>query len=202
MKKIFNLLDVLISQTLACMLLAHWTWRTCRDLSSGLVFTSTERCPSLLAGVAVAFLLRTAFGRWSFFRWMARTMLAVSVVHILVPFDSLTALAIYTATFAGALDVMISTRQRRSGNIANCSDTRSTEGDRGRDSLRSHPGLRTVSRPVRDLGIASSLTAFEMGSENSVEPDRLAATTSKALALEGAVIGRPDLLGSTERHEG
>ncbi|SKC81763.1 hypothetical protein SAMN05445504_3177 [Burkholderia sp. CF099] len=179
MNKTIRMLDVLFSQALCCTLFVDWSWRLSRDLAAGLIFTSTERGPTLLVGVAVALLLRSAFGRWSFFRWMARVSLGMAVMHILIPFDWLAALAFFLATFAVMLDVVVLMGQGQSEWVARCSSTGSGENNWGGDypQLDRNFGLLKHTRRAfvsvgedeaascvgsRDLGISSPLATIEL----------------------------------------
>ncbi|MCO4876556.1 hypothetical protein VOI32_05750 [Paraburkholderia caribensis] len=196
MNKTIRMLDVLFSQALCCTLCVDWSWRLSRDLAAGLIFTSTERGPTLLVGVAVALLLRSAFGRWGFFRWVARVTLAMAVMHILIPFDWLAALAVFLATFAVLLDVVVLMGQGQSEWVARCGSTGSGENNWG----GAYPQLD------RNLGVLKhTRRAFvKVGEEEAprgVGSRDLGISSPPAtveLLVEDATVNRANSLGSIE----
>ncbi|WP_156132287.1 hypothetical protein [Paraburkholderia terrae] len=215
MNKTIRMLDVLFSQALCCTLFVDWTWRLSRDLAAGLIFTSTERGPTLLVGVAVALLLRSAFGRWGFFRWMARVTLGMAVMHILIPFDWLAALAVFLTTFAVMLDVVVLMGQGQSEWVARCSSTGSGENNWGGDYPQFDRNLgvlkhtrrefvnvgeeETASRVgSRDHGILSPPATIVVAIEHGVKAQENVAVASKNLLVEDAAVDRANSLDSIE----
>ncbi|BDC39193.1 hypothetical protein [Paraburkholderia terrae] len=215
MNKTIRMLDVLFSQALCCTLFVDWSWRLSHDFTAGLIFTSTERGPTLLVGVAVALLLRSAFGRWGFFRWMARVTLGMAVMHVLIPFDWLAALAVFLATFAVMLDVVALMGQGQSEWVARCSSTGSDENNWGGDYPQSCRNLGVLKHPrrafvnvgeeaaasrvgSRDLGITSPPATIVAAIEDGVKLHETVAVASKELLVEDVAVDRANLLGGIE----